>query len=65
MLPDDLAGKLRELQQYDFESSEAEQRFEALLERMREEMLQQFVDAGMVSEPAHGPAFLPAEVADE
>jgi uncharacterized protein with von Willebrand factor type A (vWA) domain len=44
MLPDDLAGKLRELQQYAFESPEAEQRFEALLDRMREEMLQQFVD---------------------
>jgi hypothetical protein len=28
-------------------------------------MLQQFVDAGMVSEPVNGPAFLPAEVADE
>jgi hypothetical protein len=28
-------------------------------------MLQQFVDAGLVSEPVNGPAFLPAEVADE
>src|SRR5829696_7288416 len=32
-LPDDLAGKVRELQQYDFESGEAERRFEALMDR--------------------------------
>ncbi|MGA1648371.1 MAG: hypothetical protein ACO39Y_03050, partial [Ilumatobacteraceae bacterium] len=30
MLPDDLAGKVRELDAYDFESKEAEQRFEQL-----------------------------------
>jgi hypothetical protein len=28
-------------------------------------MLQQFVEAGLVQEPRNGPAFLPAEVADE
>jgi uncharacterized protein with von Willebrand factor type A (vWA) domain len=44
MLPDDLAGKVRELQAYDFESDEARQRFEALLERLREQLMQQMVD---------------------
>ena len=34
MLPDDLAGKVRELQAYDFESAEAAQRFEQLLETL-------------------------------
>ena len=32
LLPDDLAGKVRELQHYDFESAEAEQRFEQLMD---------------------------------
>ena len=41
MLPDDLAGKVRELQSYDFESSEAQQRFEQLVEKLREQTMQQ------------------------
>jgi uncharacterized protein with von Willebrand factor type A (vWA) domain len=44
MLPDDLAGQVRELQEYSFESAEAERRFEALMDRLREQLAQQFVD---------------------
>jgi uncharacterized protein with von Willebrand factor type A (vWA) domain len=44
MLPDDLAGKVRELQAYDFESAEAEARFEQLLDRLRQQLMQQTVD---------------------
>lgn len=44
MLPDDLAGKVRELQAYDFESSEAQQRFEQLLDKLRRQLMQQAVD---------------------
>ncbi|MFM7045435.1 MAG: VWA domain-containing protein [Ilumatobacteraceae bacterium] len=44
MLPNDLAGKVRELGAYDFESREAQQRFEQLLDRLREQLMQQVVD---------------------
>jgi uncharacterized protein with von Willebrand factor type A (vWA) domain len=44
MLPDDLAGKVRELSAYDFESAEAAQRFEQLMEKLREQLMQQMVD---------------------
>ena len=44
MMPDDLAGKVRELQSYDFESSEAQQRFEQLMEKLREQLMQQNFD---------------------
>ncbi len=44
MLPDDLAGKVRELQAYDFESAEAAQRFEQLLDKIRQQLTQQMVD---------------------
>ncbi len=44
MLPDDLAGKVRELDAYDFESPEARQRFEQLMDKLRQQMLQQMVD---------------------
>jgi uncharacterized protein with von Willebrand factor type A (vWA) domain len=43
-LADDLAGKVRELQQYDFESSEAQRRFEALLERLRQQLANQLFE---------------------
>ncbi len=43
-LPDDLAGKVRELQQYDFESSEAQRRFEALMERLRQQLANQLFE---------------------
>jgi uncharacterized protein with von Willebrand factor type A (vWA) domain len=44
LLPHDLAGKVRELQAYDFESSEAKQRFDQLMDRLREQLMQQVVD---------------------
>lgn len=44
MLPDDLAGKVRELQSYDFESSEAQQRFEQLMEKLRQQTMEQTFD---------------------
>jgi len=44
MLPDDLAGKVKELQSYDFESQVAKQRFDELMEQLREQMMQQFLD---------------------
>jgi uncharacterized protein with von Willebrand factor type A (vWA) domain len=44
MLPNDLAGKVRELSAYDFESAEAAQRFEQLLDKLREQLTQQMVD---------------------
>ena len=44
MMPDDLAGKVRELQAYDFESAEAAQRFEQLMDKLREQLMQQMVD---------------------
>ena len=43
-LPDDLAGKVRELQQYDFESQEASRRFEALLDRLRQQLANQLFE---------------------
>ncbi len=44
MLPEDLAGKINELEHYDFQSQEAQQRFEALLERLRNQLMQQYLD---------------------
>ena len=44
MMPDDLAGLVRELQSYDFESKEAEQRFGEMLDKLRQQMMQQVVD---------------------
>jgi uncharacterized protein with von Willebrand factor type A (vWA) domain len=44
LMPSDLAGKVRELSNYDFESNEARQRFEQLMERLREELMQQVVE---------------------
>ena len=44
MLPDDLAGKVRELSAYDFESGDAQRRFEQLLDKLRQQLTQQMVD---------------------
>ena len=44
MLPDDLAGKVRELEAYDFESGEARQRFEQLMDKLKQQLMQQMVD---------------------
>ena len=44
LMPNDLAGKVRDLSHYDFESAEAQQRFEQMLDRLREQLMQQMVD---------------------
>jgi uncharacterized protein with von Willebrand factor type A (vWA) domain len=44
MLPPDLAGKVKGLDQYDFASQEAAERFEQLKDRLREQLVQQVVD---------------------
>jgi uncharacterized protein with von Willebrand factor type A (vWA) domain len=44
LLPDDLAGRVGDLQHYDFESGEAQRRFDELLERLKQQLTQQFVD---------------------
>jgi len=51
LLPDDLAGKVRSLGRYSFVSSEARERFEELTERLRQEVVQSYLDqaAGAIS----------------
>jgi uncharacterized protein with von Willebrand factor type A (vWA) domain len=44
LLPNDLAGKVGELQAYDFESAEAARRFEQLLDRLRRQLTQQLFE---------------------
>jgi uncharacterized protein with von Willebrand factor type A (vWA) domain len=44
MLPPDLAGQVRELQKYEFTSAEAQQRFDALVDKLREQLMQQYVN---------------------
>ncbi|MFP5487689.1 MAG: VWA domain-containing protein, partial [Acidimicrobiia bacterium] len=44
LMPNDLAGKVRDLGHYDFESAEAQRRFEQMLDRLREQLMQQMVD---------------------
>jgi len=44
MLPPDLAGKVRELSEYDFESADAKQRFDDLLDQLRQQLMQQTLD---------------------
>jgi uncharacterized protein with von Willebrand factor type A (vWA) domain len=44
LLPPDLAGMVRGLQQYEFVSSEARQHFEELMERLREEVARSYFD---------------------
>jgi uncharacterized protein with von Willebrand factor type A (vWA) domain len=50
MLPPDLAGQVRSLEQYDFNSAEARQRFEDLVEQLRQQLTQSYFNqmaAGM------------------
>ncbi|MGH9297426.1 MAG: hypothetical protein ACRDZP_05560, partial [Acidimicrobiales bacterium] len=51
LLPDDLAGKVRGLSGYEFTSSEAREGFEELMERLRQEVVQSYLDeaAGAIS----------------
>ncbi len=44
MLPPDLAGQVKGLQGYDFESEEARQQFEELMDQLREQLMQQQLD---------------------
>lgn len=44
LLPQDLAGMVQGLQNYDFSSSEAEQRFNELMEQLRQQLMQQYLD---------------------
>ena len=44
MMPPDLAGQVRGLQNYDFKSAEAQQKFEELMEQLREQMMQQMLN---------------------
>jgi len=42
LLPPDLAGQVRELSDYDFTSSEARERFDQLMDRLRQQLLQSY-----------------------
>ena len=53
LLPSDLAGRVRGLQSYEFASSEARQRFEDLVERLRQEVARTYVE--QVSEALANP----------
>jgi len=44
MLPPDLAGMVRDLQQYEFTSTEARQRFEELMDELRQQLAQSYFD---------------------
>jgi uncharacterized protein with von Willebrand factor type A (vWA) domain len=44
LLPNDLAGQVRGLQNYEFVSPEARQEFEDLMERLRQQLMQQALD---------------------
>lgn len=41
MLPPDLAGQVKSLEQYDFTSSDARERFEELMDKLRQQLMQQ------------------------
>ena len=42
LLPPDLAGLVKELQQYEFTSSEARERFDELMEQLRQQLMQSY-----------------------
>jgi uncharacterized protein with von Willebrand factor type A (vWA) domain len=44
MLPPDLAGQVKGLESYDFSSAEAQQRFDDLVDELRQQLMQQTVD---------------------
>lgn len=44
LMPEDLAGKVRELESYNFESDESKQRFDQLMEKLKDQLMQQMVD---------------------
>jgi len=44
MLPPDLAGQVRELQEYEFTSTEAREKFEQLVDQLRQQLMQSYVN---------------------
>src|SRR5581483_11292936 len=42
LMPPDLAGRVRELQNYEFTSSEAREKFEELMDKLRQELMQSY-----------------------
>ena len=56
LLPEDLAGRVRGLTSYEFTSSEASERFQELLERLREETVKTFLDQVAGASSAIDPA---------
>src|SRR6266480_6178777 len=42
LLPPDLAGQVRELQQYEFTSSEARERFDELMDKLRQQLMESY-----------------------
>ena len=44
MLPPDLAGQVRELQEYEFTSTEAREKFELLVDQLRQQLMQSYVN---------------------
>ncbi|HXY43361.1 MAG TPA: hypothetical protein VEH29_04180 [Acidimicrobiales bacterium] len=55
LLPDDLAGKVRALSGYEFASSEARERFEELTERLKQEVVQSYLDQAAGAIAGMGP----------
>src|SRR5918995_3981616 len=53
LLPPDLAGQVRELSEYEFASSEARERFEELMDQLRQQLSQSYFNsmAGAMSNP--------------
>ena len=51
MLPPDLAGQVKDLQEYEFTSSEARERFDELVDQLRQQLMQSYVNqmAGAMS----------------
>ncbi len=52
MLPPDLAGQVRELQEYEFTSSEAREKFDELMDKLRQQLMQSYFNqmAGAMSD---------------
>ena len=55
LLPEDLAGRVRSLTDYDFTSNEARERFEELLESLRQQIVQSYLDQMAGDAAATGP----------
>jgi len=60
LLPPDLAGQVRELQQYEFTSAEAQQQFDQLMDELRQQLMQSYFNqmAGNMQDLSSDPAAL-------